>query len=393
MQRRCSHERDARNHFLAYHLSIRVEHRANACAKRIFDTGAGRHVNAQTLPLDRFARNEFELVGHAFLKRDRVTTAIANFLDIASLRATAKGDFGLGRIAREAEVLMDMPERPIIHAGSIERVFAGGSLVWIHPQTRMQHTDDEWNAYAARRFSRSARHARRYIAFGRLVRKAARGNNRDRFAVAFVGGIAGLIGAEHTHIFRKLVAQARPCGVRVMVACDQIHGDMGIVQALEPLQKMAMMRIARLIGVELVAREQHEVDPALKSRVDHAVVRLGNRSRKAIGPLWRQVAQAAERRTQMDVARMNECYALAHIPSVPDTRDEGRSIRINDSEKPLGASRCPKKKRRCKVRRRLKGGNEARAGCDARETMWPTRQSAPKSEKRRCSCRTWCIRD
>ena len=110
---------------------------------------------------------------------------------------------------------------------------------------------------------------------------------------------------------------------------------------------MAMMGVAWLVGVEFVARKQHEIDPALDCRINHAVVRLGNRARKPVGPFRGKVAQTAKRRTQMDVARMNECNTLAHTSSVPDSRESVHSIRTNDSEKPPDTRGVLHKKRRC----------------------------------------------
>ena len=228
MQGRCSHERDARDHFLAYHLGIRIEHSTNASAKHIFRTCAGRHVDAQLLPLDRFARDEFKLVGHAFLERHRIATAVADFFNVAALRAAAESDFSLGGVFRKAEIFMDVPQRPIVHARRIQGIFAGRSLIGVHPQPRVQHTDDKRHLHAARRFGRSARHARGDIAFGRLIRKSARGDDRDGFAIALIDDIARLIGTKHMHVFGKLVAQTRPRRIRVVVARDEVYGNLRI---------------------------------------------------------------------------------------------------------------------------------------------------------------------
>ena len=64
--------------------------------------------------------------------------------------------------------------------------------------------------------------------FGRLIRKAARGNDRNRLAIALIDDIARPIGTKHMHVFRKLVAQTRPRCIRVMVARDEIYGDLRI---------------------------------------------------------------------------------------------------------------------------------------------------------------------
>ena len=225
MQGRCSHKRNPCDHFLAYHLGIRIEHSPNACAKHIFRARTGRHVDAQLLPLNRFARDEFKLVGHAFLERHRIATAVANFFNIAALRAAAESDFGLGGVFREAEVLMNVSKRPIVHARRIQGIFAGRGLIWIHPQPRVQHSDDKRHLHAARRFGRGARHALGDIAFDCPIRKAARGDDRNRLAIALIDDIARPIGTKHMHVFGKLVAQTRPRCIRVVVARDEIYGD------------------------------------------------------------------------------------------------------------------------------------------------------------------------
>ena len=123
---------------------------------------------------------------------------------------------------------MNVSKRPIVHARRIQGIFAGWGLIWIHPQPRVQHADDKRHLHAACRFGCGARHARSDIAFGRLIRKAARGNDRDRLAIALIDDIARFVGAKHMHVFGKLVAQAHPRCIRVMVACNKIYGDLRI---------------------------------------------------------------------------------------------------------------------------------------------------------------------
>ena len=123
---------------------------------------------------------------------------------------------------------MNVPKRPIVHARRIQGIFAGWGLIWIHPQPRVQHADDKRHLHAARRFGCGARHALGDIAFGRLIRKAARGNDRNRLAITLIDDITRPIGTKHMHVFRKLVAQTRPRCIRVMVARDEIYGDLRI---------------------------------------------------------------------------------------------------------------------------------------------------------------------
>ena len=46
--------------------------------------------------------------------------------------------------------------------------------------------------------------------------------------IALIDDIARPIGTKHMHVFRKLVAQTRPRCIRVMVARDEIYGDLRI---------------------------------------------------------------------------------------------------------------------------------------------------------------------
>ena len=95
---------------------------------------------------------------------------------------------------------------------------------------------------------------------------------------------------------------------------------------------MTMMGVAWLVGVEFVARKQHEIDPALDRRINHAVVRLGNRARKSVGPFRGKVAQTAKRRTQMDVARMNECNTVCHTPSLAQRTKKCRGVQTSSAK-------------------------------------------------------------
>lgn len=64
---------------------------------------------------------------------------------------------------------------------------------------------------------------------------------------------------------------------------------------LEPLQEMAVMGVAWLVGIEFVARKQHEIDPALDRRINHAVIRLRNRVRKPVSPISEKDHASRER--------------------------------------------------------------------------------------------------
>ncbi len=103
-----------------------------------------------------------------------------------------------------------------------------------------------------------------------------------------------------------------------------------------PLQEMAVMGVAWLVGIEFVARKQHEIDPALDRRINHAVVRLRNRARKPVSPFRRKITQAAKRRTQMDVARMNECNTVGHTPSLAQQTKKCRGVQTSSAKKHAG---------------------------------------------------------
>ena len=95
---------------------------------------------------------------------------------------------------------------------------------------------------------------------------------------------------------------------------------------------MAVMGVAWLVGIEFVARKQHEIDPALDRRINHAVVRLRNRARKPVSPFRRKITQAAKRRTQMDVARMNECNTVGHTPSLAQQTKKCRGVQTSSAK-------------------------------------------------------------
>lgn len=95
---------------------------------------------------------------------------------------------------------------------------------------------------------------------------------------------------------------------------------------------MAVMGVAWLVGIEFVARKQHEIDPALDRRINHAIVRLRNRARKPVSPFRRKITQAAKRRTQMDVARMNECNTVGHTPSLAQQTKKCRGVQTSSAK-------------------------------------------------------------
>ena len=57
-----------------------------------------------------------------------------------------------------------------------------------------------------------------------------------------------------------------------------------VTETLQTLDKPTIMGIARFIGIEHVSAKQKKVDLVFHTRLNNAIVRIGNRMHQAIGP-------------------------------------------------------------------------------------------------------------
>ena len=142
MKRSRARQRDARDHLLAMRLAVRAEQLPDDQVADLGQRGAIGHIDAQALPHHACRGDEFKLRDRAFGKRYQLRSARARFLDVAPLDAPGKCD-ARTVFARMDIAHVDMPARPVVHAGGKQHRGVDRRLYGIEVQPGMQHADSE----------------------------------------------------------------------------------------------------------------------------------------------------------------------------------------------------------------------------------------------------------